>query len=330
MDIAPSTLALACAYGLGMLFFTVAFLVDCIRLRRYLREYLAIGLVVAAITVASDAPAVIIADLTGSRSLGICCLVGDVWVFVRVLVIVMLGMHYAAVMRRPSFALLAWLRQEKGWPMGSRRTAVDPSLPLQEPITPQLGSPAFEEMAGEASPPQSDVPAEPWWAFSPLHESGWRAYLVDTTAVLLGMLAYSVALFLLTRPTIGVPLALSQMAPLGADVAVVAMTVFVAIAYGFSEEVFFRLGIQGWLGRYMGKGLRPGRLRRWLPIVLSSLLWTVGHAGTLEPEWVKLAQILPAGLALGWLYERRGAESTITVHVVFNLVMVLLSSWLIS
>ena len=324
-----SSTALSCVYGLGILFFTIAFIVDCIRLRHYLREYLPIGLVAAGIAAVSDAPAAIIADLTGNTSLGICCILGDFWVFVRVVAIAVLGMHYSAVLRRPSFALLAWLRRERGWPLGSVRPATDPSLASPAPATTEEAAPAPEEPAEDAPLPQRDVPPEPWWAFSPLHDSGWRPYLVDVTAVLLGTVAYSVVLFLLARPTAAEMFGVSKTAPSEADATVVVMTAFVAIAYGFSEEIFFRLGIQRWIARYLGMRLSPGRLQSWLPIGLSAFLWTVGHAGMLEAEWVKLAQIFPTGLALGWLYERRGVESTMFAHVVFNVVMVLLSSWLL-
>ncbi len=53
-------------------------------------------------------------------------------------------------------------------------------------------------------------------------------------------------------------------------------------------------------------------------IVLTAALWSLGHVGALNPDWVKLAQIFPLGLALGWLYRRQGTESTIMVHALFN------------
>lgn len=325
-----STLALQCVYGLGVLFFGIAFLVDCIRLRRYLREYLAVGLVAAAIAVAIDIPVVIIADLTGASSLGICCLLGDVWVFGRVVVIAVLGMHYSAVLRRSSFALLAWLRRERGWPMGGARPASDSASLLTAPTTAAATSATLEESTEEESSERRDIAPEPWWSFSPIHDSGWRPYLVELTAVLVGMIGYSIVLFLITRPTTSALFTDSSTDAGEAGALTVVMGLFVALAYAFSEEIFFRLGIQRWLATYLGPVVSPARLRFWLPIGLSTFLWTVGHAGALEPEWVKLAQIFPIGLALGWLYERRGVESTVIAHLVFNVVMVALSSWLIA
>ena len=42
-------------------------------------------------------------------------------------------------------------------------------------------------------------------------------------------------------------------------------------------------------------------------------------AGTLEPDWIKLAQVFPAELALGWLARKHGIEACILAHVVFNI-----------
>ncbi|TET50864.1 MAG: CPBP family intramembrane metalloprotease [Anaerolineales bacterium] len=333
MDYDLSTVAFACIYGLGMLFFTIAFLVDCIRLRRHLREYLAVGVVAGAIVIVIDVAATALAGAVGV-DFGfevICCFLGDLLIFARVVGFAVLGMHYSALLRHPSFAILAWLRIERDWTVGSLPSPASQAVPLSAPAASERTTTTLEEPAADAPSEQRDVPPEPWWTISPLHDSGWGPYLVDVTAVLLGMVAYSVVLFLLTRPTLADSLlTASYTIPREVDVRVIAISLVVALAYGFSEEVFFRLGIQRWLSRYLGKRLPPGRLQFWFPIGLSAFLWTLGHAGQLEPEWVKLAQIFPAGLALGWLCERRGVESTMIVHVVFNVVMVLLASSLIT
>jgi membrane protease YdiL (CAAX protease family) len=61
-------------------------------------------------------------------------------------------------------------------------------------------------------------------------------------------------------------------------------------------------------------------------IELTTVVWTLGHLGSLDPDWVKLAQIFPTGLALGWLYRRQGAESAIAAHALFNVLGALVLS----
>ena len=93
-------------------------------------------------------------------------------------------------------------------------------------------------------------------------------------------------------------------------------TVILAVsACAFGEELIFRLGIQHYIARLFGWWDR----RYWLAILLSATLWSLGHVGTLEPGWVKLAQVFPAGLALGWLARKHGIETCILAHLVFNL-----------
>ena len=39
----------------------------------------------------------------------------------------------------------------------------------------------------------------------------------------------------------------------------------------------------------------------------------------MEPDRVKLAQVFPAGLALGWRARKHGIEACILAHVVFDI-----------
>ena len=89
--------------------------------------------------------------------------------------------------------------------------------------------------------------------------------------------------------------------------------------FAIGEEIIFRLGIQSFLVKY----LKLEGQSYWIAILITSALWTIGHAGTLQPEWVKLAQIFPVGLMLGWLFRKYGAESTILAHGLFNILMLL-------
>ena len=94
------------------------------------------------------------------------------------------------------------------------------------------------------------------------------------------------------------------------------LTLVVILESAFVEELLFRLGIQN----YLGAKLIKKRYGYAIAIVVTAALWTMAHAGSLTPAWVKLAQIFPLGLALGWLYRRQGTESAIMAHALFNLV----------
>ena len=92
------------------------------------------------------------------------------------------------------------------------------------------------------------------------------------------------------------------------------LTLVVILEFAFVEELIFRLGIQN----YLGAKLIKRRYGYASAIVLTAALWSMAHVGSLNPDWVKLAQIFPLGLALGWLYRRQGTESTIMAHALFN------------
>lgn len=82
------------------------------------------------------------------------------------------------------------------------------------------------------------------------------------------------------------------------------------------EEIVFRHFMQRSIGRLLGGQVRG----RAMAIVLASLFWAFAHAGAVTPEWSKFAQTLGIGLALGWLYDRRGLEGSVLAHFLFNAV----------
>lgn len=99
----------------------------------------------------------------------------------------------------------------------------------------------------------------------------------------------------------------------GSDSLVIGLIAVSVVA--LEEELVYRLGIQNFVARIFGWWDR----RYWLAILISATIWSVGHVGVLEPAWVKLAQIFPVGLVLGWLVRKHGIEACIVAHVVFNI-----------
>jgi hypothetical protein len=153
-------------------------------------------------------------------------------------------------------------------------------------------------------------------------------YLVALLVVVGLGVAYSFVLFSLTSPSLSAALkelTSQQASTLGAAEQPSLLLVLAVVEFAFAEEVIFRLGVQNYLARQFKLSGR----RYWVAVVLASAFWSLAHANTLDPEWVKLAQVFPVGLALGFLYRRYGTEFCILCHAGFNVVMVWLGPSLI-
>lgn len=80
------------------------------------------------------------------------------------------------------------------------------------------------------------------------------------------------------------------------------------------EEILFRLTIQGRLEVW-------ARERGWsavVPVVVTSFLWSLGHAGVVDPAGVKEIQIFLLGLLFGWTRRRWGIAGAIVAHGALN------------
>ncbi|WP_405229582.1 CPBP family intramembrane glutamic endopeptidase [Lentisalinibacter sediminis] len=147
------------------------------------------------------------------------------------------------------------------------------------------------------------------------HRGGALAVVGAGIGCGLGIAAWSAALFLVTAPG---PAAGGELAPWEMpEGAALAWFLTALVVTSLGEELTFRLGIQNYFGALFGRGA----VGYWAAIVLSSVLWSLGHIGRVDPEWVKFAQIFPAGLLLGWLFRRMGFEACVIAHAVLNLIM---------
>jgi membrane protease YdiL (CAAX protease family) len=148
----------------------------------------------------------------------------------------------------------------------------------------------------------------------------WRRWVLAVMTVLAGGQVLSVLLFKATGPRPGETVRILQgLAP--GDVALVpemSPGLFVLLAAtAVGEEIVFRLGIQSYLGwRFRLEGDRYA-----YAVLLTAVLWTLGHLLVLEPSWVKVVQIFPIGLGLGWLHGKYGVESSMAAHAAFNVLM---------
>ncbi len=104
-----------------------------------------------------------------------------------------------------------------------------------------------------------------------------------------------------------------------------AMLVVVMVAFGFGEEVMFRLGLQN----YLALRLKLGGGRYAIAVAVTSAVWALGHANMVSPEWVKLLQMFLIGLPLGYLFRYCGLEACMITHAGFNvLVLFYGTSWI--
>jgi membrane protease YdiL (CAAX protease family) len=156
----------------------------------------------------------------------------------------------------------------------------------------------------------------------------WDDCLLVGAVVTIGALAYTIALFTLTGPRLSSIITGKfgeALRPSFAAEGSYLMAGLLVVAFALGEELVFRLGIQSFLARHLKL---KGR-KYWIAILATTILWTLGHAGVMEPAWVKFAQVFPLGIALGILFWRYGVEITIGVHAVYNVVMMLLAPLLV-
>ena len=137
---------------------------------------------------------------------------------------------------------------------------------------------------------------------SPDHHRAFARSLMIAGICGLGFAGYTVLIF-----GLGAPRYESDDVGLTGFVSVVAIAPLV-------EEMVYRLGIQNFLADWFSKKSWP----YWTAIVATSILFALGHAGAMEPSWVKLVQMVPVSLVLGFLYQRHGFESAWAAHTLFN------------
>ena len=293
---------LGLVYVISLFVFLIAVLVYWVRVRRDVRGVTRYGITAGLLWVGLE-----VLVLVTSRALIPLetVLFADAIGFLRITAFTIVGIHACRRLGIPSLPLI-----------GVRPVPVEP-VAEQQPLSDEE---VFQPI-GEA-PPLSEPPTT---VEIPAPGSELRVrlgpWLATVLAVAAGAIAYSALLFAVTSPRLSeaAKVLFGESVPRTTEISLVA--ILMVIQYAFAEEIVFRLGIQNLLSR-----LFRGRVRgTWIAILLTAALWTIGHAGLIEPDWVKLAQIFPIGIALGWMLLRLGAESCIATHVLFNLVMLFLA-----
>ncbi len=301
-----------------MILFLIAFLVDWIRCRVQTRKYLKYGIAVGMLLVALEMLSLAAAPV-GPVSTPVFRLCACGMDFLKMVAFTVLGMYYCSILGRPSFPMLLRGCAVAETPTASSIPLAPEVVPCPEGIvdtTPKQSSPD-PMMPETSSVAQTDIvnPAPP--VVEP------REAILSALVVSLVGAVYSMALFVAVSPRIseGMRRAFGIANGELAQTVTVQVILFVLLV-AFGEEIVFRLGVQNFLAKYLE--LRPNRY--WIAILCTAVVWTMGHVGVLEPAWVKLVQIFPMGLMLGWLCQRYGVESSILAHMAFNLALVFPSS----
>jgi membrane protease YdiL (CAAX protease family) len=319
------TSALGWIYALGMFSFTIAFFIDWIKSEKDSRKYAKYGIGAGVIVIGSYFLIIVITPSALQSTPLSAILVSEAIIFLRLAGFNELGMHYLASTGYPSFPILL---RKFGVASDEKKIITDISdnnadAPAENLKEVQLTDPPASDTLEQVHIPsaiENQLPS------NVLLDIKWKDYFLTILSVSAIGILYSVGLFRLTSPHMSELAQQRFGAPsTGSSGPISLQGILFILEVAIFEEIVFRLGIQSFLVKYLklkGNGY-------WIAILITSALWTLGHVGVLDPEWVKLAQIFPLGLLLGWLFRKYGAESTILAHALFNIVLAFLAPYLL-
>lgn len=138
---------------------------------------------------------------------------------------------------------------------------------------------------------------------------------LEAALVALFSLSFTVFVFSISRPTES-EATKSMMRAIGEGAATNLLLLKGLVSAPLFEEIAFRQFMQQAFARLFGRQANG----RAIAIGMTSLFWAFAHAGAVDPEWAKFAQTFGIGIALGWLYDRRGLEASVFAHFLFNAV----------
>ncbi len=121
----------------------------------------------------------------------------------------------------------------------------------------------------------------------------WSEYMIALVISITGIVSFTYILFSVTNPKVGIML--QDIKPVESLTRINYVTAYLAvIEVSILEELTFRLGMLSFL-MYTIKGRYGVDIAIWI----TAIIWTMGHAMSLDPVWVKMVQILPWGILLG-------------------------------
>jgi membrane protease YdiL (CAAX protease family) len=107
--------------------------------------------------------------------------------------------------------------------------------------------------------------------------------------------------------------------PKGDSLMVYVYTFFTAsILAPITEEILYRHFATGLLARWFGSS-KPAIA---VNIGITSIIFAMAHAGVVTEDWIKIVQILPAGILFGWINYKKGLEYSILSHSAYNTLVI--------
>ena len=316
------TAVMGCVYSLVLFAFFVAFLVSWFRSREQVRGYKRFGFAAGIIFAAFELLILLVVGFEALLSTAVIVVIADVVGFIRIAVYTIVGIHMCRSLGYSSFPLL---KPEFGVLEAGRHD----DLEDEQPGTTEFVEPGRQQAADAIIAPMErtgvdDISMESSaldHLLAPPKIKGKR-YALIVLAVAIGSIIYSSVLFLVTSPRMSdLAEQVFGEAVSGTDSGLSLLSLLIVLEFAFAEEITFRLGIQN----YLAKQLNWQGKKYWIAIALTAALWTLGHTGIMEPGWVKLLQVFPIGLALGWLFRKVGTEGCILAHALFNVGMSVLT-----
>lgn len=148
------------------------------------------------------------------------------------------------------------------------------------------------------------------WAVAPTH--ALRGAIVLGVATGLGILVASASIIATGRAIDPVvERRLEEIEDIGTQPWQLVLTITALVVLApLGEELLFR----GLLLRALAR-----RLRFWPAAIVSSVLFTAAHADAYL-LWPRVIALVATGLALAWIYRRRGYWASVTAHATVNLV----------
>jgi membrane protease YdiL (CAAX protease family) len=316
---------LSIVFTITVLFFTLIFLVNWYRKRELVTAYKKYGYWAGGVLILLEILLLLLnPDLTKSISFG-SIVFSDILAFIRISAFTIVGIYYCNLLDLPSLPILMNT-------FGLSESETHSTIQLQHVSIPfeenEINTGLVDEITDENDIKIEKV-AEHVPHHIPVRDYNLKNYFTSVIIVAIGAVLFSSILFYITSPRAS-DLVRQAMGLNTANASYFykpsLFAVVIMLEFALAEEVVFRLGIQNFIAsKFSWQGSEY-----WNAILLSSFLWTLGHVGVIEPDWVKLLQIFPIGLALGWLSKKYGTESSILAHGLFNVIMLFLAQYLIA
>lgn len=296
----------------SMFIITIAFLVEFFSHKRELDDNIRYGVFWGVVIFFLDG---FISLMRMGSILGGTFFIVIVVIFLRTIMFVSVGNYHCKLLQTNDMPLtrklfIKWINRKK-------ERSLD-QLPLEQNEVDEVSIQCDEKIeSDEPSTVDLEIPKE-------INiDIEWKKMIVWMAIILIGSIAYSIILFKVTSPEASnaVKNMLEKTGDLkGIGIKDLLHGGILVFVIGLNEEIMFRLAIQN----FFAKKFKLPNNKYWIAVVLTSALWALGHANTLNPEWVKFAQVFPLGIALGFLFKRFGIESTMIVHGLLNVIMMIL------